>query len=272
MRGLMICTGVAVIFLLGLVRSASGCSLPPPFNTEPFNTDAKGNAAANLFGCFRQNGGPKQFRYFLGTNDVPGSLILDFARPFTDGPGNDFAILTNSQSWGPLADMARFDFYLGGNLQASFMASLAPDRLFEFELPGSGLVVDRVVITNITPDPPGIEGLAGMTFDDAGVAYVAGEFADICLQDDSSGNLLQINTTTGEYQFTNCGGLTVGGIGTVTKRGSMISLQHNAPDRRVTATIDTSSNRATASIQLFAQGWTFSLTDRDITNNTCACK
>jgi DNA-binding beta-propeller fold protein YncE len=95
---------------------------------------------------------------------------------------------------------------------------------------------------------------------------------NLCIQDDSNGNLLQVNTTTGDYQFTNCGGLTLGGTGTVTKRGSQITLQHNAPDRRVMATLDTSTNRATASIQLFSQGRTFSITDRDITNNTCACK
>jgi uncharacterized delta-60 repeat protein len=95
---------------------------------------------------------------------------------------------------------------------------------------------------------------------------------DICLQDDSNGNLLQINTATGDYQFTNCGGLTIGGTGTLTKRGSLINLQHNSVDRRVLATIDTSAKRATASVQLLSQGRMFSITDRNITNNTCACR
>ena len=95
---------------------------------------------------------------------------------------------------------------------------------------------------------------------------------DFCIQDDSSGSLLQINTTTGEYQFTNCGGLTIGGVGVLAKRGSLIILQHTSSDRRVMATIDTPASRATASVQLFAQGRTFSLTDRNITSNTCACR
>lgn len=95
---------------------------------------------------------------------------------------------------------------------------------------------------------------------------------DLCIQDESNGNLLQINTTTGEYQFTNCAGLTVGGTGLLTRRGSLITLQHNAADRRVMASIDTSTNRASASVQLFTQGRTFSITDRNIANNTCACK
>lgn len=95
---------------------------------------------------------------------------------------------------------------------------------------------------------------------------------NFCIQDDSSGNILQINTTTGEYEFTNCAGLTVSGTGTLTRRGSLITLQHNAADRRVSATIDASTNKATASIQLLSLGRTFSIIDRNLTNNTCTCR
>lgn len=177
--------------LLGYPRAAGKVievSLPSPFDTEPFDTETTGNAAANLFGFFRQDGGPQLFRYFIGTNLTPGSLIMDFAVPFTDGPGNDFAILTNSQSWGPFADKALFEFFFGGNLQGSFITSLAPDQLFQFDLPGSGLVVDRVVVTNITPDPPGIDDLATMTFDDAGVAYLVGEPVIVDIKPGSDSN------------------------------------------------------------------------------------
>jgi hypothetical protein len=102
-------------------------------------------------------------------------------------------------------------------------------------------------------------------------AYELSSFT-LCIQDESNGNILQINITTGEYQFTNCAGLTVGGTGTLTKRGSTITLQHTSSDRRVTATIDTATGKAMASIQLFSQGRTFSITDRNPTNNTCACR
>ena len=175
MKSLVISTGVIMILLLGVVGRTFGDPLPPPFDTEPFDTDVVGSSAANLLGFFRQDNGPQQFRYFLGTDITPGSLIMDFAVPFTDGPGNDFAILTSSQSWGPLADTALFEFSLDGNFQASFIASLTPDQLFQFDLPGSGLIVDRVVVTNITPDPPGINNLATMTFDAAGVAHLIAE-------------------------------------------------------------------------------------------------
>ncbi len=95
---------------------------------------------------------------------------------------------------------------------------------------------------------------------------------NLCLQDESNGNILQINSTTGDYQFTNCSGVIFGGTGTLTRRGSAITLQHNTSDRRVMVSIDTNSNRATASLQMFSQGVAFRLTDRNILNNTCACR
>jgi hypothetical protein len=94
---------------------------------------------------------------------------------------------------------------------------------------------------------------------------------DICIQDDSSGSILEFNSTTGDYQFSNCLGLTLTGQGSLIQRGSIITLQHYASDRRVLARIDTSVNRGTASIQLFSPSTTFTITDRNTTNNTCAC-
>jgi hypothetical protein len=96
--------------------------------------------------------------------------------------------------------------------------------------------------------------------------------ADLCLQDDSNGNILQINSTTGRYQFTSCSGLSFGGIGMVTRKGGIITLQHYASDRRVLARIDLSANRGTASIQLLSQGSTFTIIDRNTANNTCTCR
>jgi len=102
--------------------------------------------------------------------------------------------------------------------------------------------------------------------------YNGGPSFDLCVQDDSNGNLLQINTTTGANQLTNCAGLSVGGTGTVTRRGELIMLQQESRDRHVLATIHTNTNKATASIHLQGQGPTFSINDRDITNNTCSCR
>lgn len=181
---------VVTILLLGAAETAFADSVPPPFLTRPFDIDPLGNSAMNSLGSFRQDGGPPQFRVFLGTDLIPGSLTMYFALPFTDGPGNDFAILTSSQAWGPLAGAALFEFYLGDDLQASFTAQLAPDQLFLFELPGTGLVVNRVVVTNIAPDPPGINNLAAMAFDDAGAAYPIPEPSPLVLLSSGLAGLL----------------------------------------------------------------------------------
>jgi 6-phosphogluconolactonase len=96
-----------------------------------------------------------------------------------------------------------------------------------------------------------------------------GPIFDICIQDDSNGSILRINSTTGDYLFTNCSGFTLSGTASLIKRGSLISLQQFGVDRRALATIDRSVNKGTASIQ--TQGRTFTITDRNTANDTCAC-
>lgn len=106
---------------------------------------------------------------------------------------------------------------------------------------------------------------------DFGLARYLGPTLNLCLQDDSNGNLLQFSSTTGEYLFTNCAGITLSGHGSLVIRGNTITLQHNGPDRRVLARIDGSVNKGTASIQVFPQGMTFTIVDRNTGNNNCAC-
>ena len=93
---------------------------------------------------------------------------------------------------------------------------------------------------------------------------------DLCIQDDSNGNILKINSTTGAYEFTNCSGFTLGGTGTLVVRGGILTLQDNRGDRRVLARIDSGVNRGTASIQVTGQP-PFTITDRNTSNNVCAC-
>jgi hypothetical protein len=161
--------GLALILALGIFGHAFGASMPAPFNTEPFTVDARGNAAGNSLGSFRANGGPPVTRIFLGTNFIPGTLIMDWAEPFRDGPGDDFAILTSPQGWGALADRALFQVFSEGEFQTSFTASLGPGQLFRFDFPDNNVVGDRIILTNITPDPPEVNNLADMAFDNAGV-------------------------------------------------------------------------------------------------------
>lgn len=94
---------------------------------------------------------------------------------------------------------------------------------------------------------------------------------DVCLQDDSNGNLLQFNSITGEYLGTNCAGLTIGGIGNVQIKGSVITLTDVRPDRRLLAQVDRAAQKGKASLQVFAARQIFTITDRSLTDNTCTC-
>ena len=95
-----------------------------------------------------------------------------------------------------------------------------------------------------------------------------------CLVDDSNGNRLTINLTTGEYSFQNCtNGFTLTGTGIVTIKGCTVSLKHVAPDRRVLATIDYCGNKGNASAQTFIPtGPIRTIVDRSTLNDNCLCE
>ena len=96
---------------------------------------------------------------------------------------------------------------------------------------------------------------------------------DICLQDDGNGNLLQINSTTGEYAFSNCRkGVTFRGVGTVRVRGCKLELQSVAANQQLSALVNTCSHVATASLKLASTPKPLTIADGDITNNTCSCR
>lgn len=94
---------------------------------------------------------------------------------------------------------------------------------------------------------------------------------DLCLQDDSNGNILVLNSTTGEYQFSNCKGVSLSGVGSLLKKGCLVTLQVNGPDRRIQVRLDTCSKLGSASIQLLSQGTNYTITDRNTSNDTCVC-
>jgi hypothetical protein len=89
-----------------------------------------------------------------------------------------------------------------------------------------------------------------------------------CIQDDSNGYSLQINSTTGDYKFKRCSdGFTLTGQGSIASRGSSFTLQQNGPDRRVQAGWMT-GGAGSASLQM--GGTTIiTITDHSIANNSC---
>jgi uncharacterized delta-60 repeat protein len=107
------------------------------------------------------------------------------------------------------------------------------------------------------------------TVDDFALARYGAGF-DMCIQ--QGGNIFQFDSA-GNYLFIECStGFSIGGKGVITRRGCTISLQHNAQDRRVTASVDDCAKRGTASVQVFALPGTVSISDRNTTDNSCACR
>jgi hypothetical protein len=94
---------------------------------------------------------------------------------------------------------------------------------------------------------------------------------DACLQDNANpATVILWNSLTGEYAFC-CNGQVYTGTGVVTKRGCTVSLTHNTLQLRVSASIDFTMNRGSGSIQSPPGSIQGSISDSDITNNSCNC-
>ena len=141
------------------------------------------------------------------------------------------------------------------------------------EFPGIGSYAAAVAIQAdgkvVAAGTSFIEGFAG----DFALARYDGASFDICMQDDSNGNLLQFNSQTGDYQFFDCRkGLTLTGRGSVRIRFCKTEFSASKPDHSLTALANTCTKVGSTSVKLLPSGKVLTITDRDMTNNTCACR
>ena len=91
---------------------------------------------------------------------------------------------------------------------------------------------------------------------------------DVCLEDDTvSSNRLLFNSFTGDYLF-NCGGVSVMGRGTVSKKGGDMFLAHNENNRRVSGKVSSAARTGSATLE-YPLGNRCFVMDRNITNNSC---
>ncbi len=97
---------------------------------------------------------------------------------------------------------------------------------------------------------------------------------DTCLQDDASGDVLRLNSRTGDYQFTRCGtaGFTLTGRAVLSRQNCELRFR----DSRIQAVItDCSYNNVRAGLAAVrpnrAGSW-FIVNDRDLNDNTCLCR
>jgi hypothetical protein len=97
---------------------------------------------------------------------------------------------------------------------------------------------------------------------------------DQCLKDNSSGDLFQFNSATGQYKFTVCSsGFTLSGTGVIGHQSGILTLTDSRSDRKISAGVNTGSRTGTATIYVeTAQGtWqTYRINDTN-PSATCTC-
>ncbi len=95
---------------------------------------------------------------------------------------------------------------------------------------------------------------------------------DLCVQDDGNpSTVVLINSITGDYRFC-CDGVTYTGKGTITRRGSLYTLEHNKAGRRVLVKDDESVHKGSGSLQAPPGTTRCTITDRNTQDNSCACQ
>ena len=215
----------------------------------------------NSFG----SGGRVTTDFFTGFDEARGVIIDDIGRIIAAG----FTHLSTKTSFAA----ARYKrdgsldltFGDGGRVTTDIPSEATPEE-FEAEAYAVAIQADGKIVA------AGRRHSSVTTGNDfALVRYLSASY-DVCLQDDGGGEILQFNSTTGDYRFTSCSGFTMSGTGVLDRRGANLTLRHNAGDRRLLVTVNTVVNRGTASIQALSQGLRLAITDRNIANNSCACE
>ena len=114
---------------------------------SPVFTDATGNAASGAGGKF-----PSGLLYYLGTNGTAGALLIDF-------DADCRALVIETGGFWPYASNVRIAFYKG-NHKATINSTLSAYSVRQFD---RARKFDKVILTNTTPDPVGINNDGGMT-------------------------------------------------------------------------------------------------------------
>jgi uncharacterized delta-60 repeat protein len=113
---------------------------------------------------------------------------------------------------------------------------------------------------------------------DFGVARFLPTDFDICLQDETNGNLLQLSSVTGDYQFQNCAkGLRLTGRGSVTIYSCKLTLTDSGvnpkrPDRSVQVSVNICTRSGAATVLLSSPSSRSEINDLNISNNRCVCQ
>jgi uncharacterized delta-60 repeat protein len=152
-------------------------------------------------------------------------------------------------------------FGSGGIITTDFTPS---DQAFAMGFQSDG----KVVAGGAAYDAQVGNGFALARYD---VGDINSKTYDTHVQNDTS--LLQFDSVSGDYSFTDCvSGFTLSGVGRIKTHGCKIVLRDGGDDFEVWATVNMCTSSGKSSIQVFPQGVTYSVKDRDITNKIPPCR
>gem|GEM_PF-2292873 len=181
-----------------------------------------------------------------------GSLSAVPGSPFPNPGGNGPQQLTINQS-GTLLYVTNNNATVSVfNIAANGM--LTPAAGSSFAAPGAG-------------SNPGIAAYPPKSCNVAPITY------DVCIQDDTTNDVLKWNSQTGDYLYTQCRrkSITLGGKGKINRSGCTITLQDARPDRSIQASFNSCAHYGTATIYAASTGITYTIKDPNTLKNTCRC-
>lgn len=101
---------------------------------------------------------------------------------------------------------------------------------------------------------------------------VSPQVFDVCIEDDRTGDRLDVNSVTGEFRFIQCRtGRNVAGVGSIgVSDPCVLKLAYNGRDK-LRATIRTCDERAKANVTLSGVAEVVRIKDSNLEGNACAC-
>lgn len=195
----------------------------------------------------------------IGANAVaiqPGGKIIAAGLAFHSPSNADFALVR----YNPDGSLDK-GFGQGGIVTADFTPN---DQAFALGIQSDG----KVVIGGAAYDAQSGNGFALARYDVVGFSTKA---FDTHVQSDTS--LLQFDSVTGEYSFTDCNtGFTLDGTGRLKLHGCKLVLQDSGDDFDLWAKVDICANSGKTSIQVYPQGVAYSFKAREITGAISPCR
>jgi len=249
------------IVVAGQVETQAGNQTTLDFGLARYNTDGSLDSSFGLGGMTTTDFLGQADFAFAVTIQSNGRIVAAGGATIAGAPFTDFAV-ARYETNGSLDQ----SFGIGGKVMTDFFGrnDFAYDVVIQIdgrivaagqaELVQGGVVQQDFALARYLGDPP-------LLF-------------NICLQDDDAGDTLQFNSINGVYLFTQCGprGLTLGGTGVVRSDRCNISLEDSTADHRVEATINACHDKGKASVKILRPGTTFTVKDKDTSNNTCLCR